>query len=285
MRFNMLGVHWQGTGRVDYRTRSLAGRWSAWQTADADTGPDRAFGRAAAARLARRQPRLDGRRPGRAVPPLRQRLEAARLLPLVEAEGVAAGAHAAARRLPTIVTRTQWEADEKITRAKPLYATTLKLAVVHHTAASNTYTPAEAAAIVRGIEVYHVKGNGWNDIGYNFLVDRFGTVYEGRAGGIDAQRDRGALAGVQHRHGRRGSARQLRPCDPAGRGAVGAREPAGVAARHRARRSALAGRRHLRRQRELPRRQGRDVARDLRSPRHRPDRVPRQPHLSPKAGC
>ncbi len=44
-------------------------------------------------------------------------------------------------------------------------------------------TPAKSAAIVRAIQTYHVKSNGWNDIGYNFLVDPFGQIFEGRGGG------------------------------------------------------------------------------------------------------
>jgi len=40
VRFNMLGLHWQGSGSVEYRVKSPAGRWAAWQIADADTGPD-----------------------------------------------------------------------------------------------------------------------------------------------------------------------------------------------------------------------------------------------------
>src|SRR5207253_6993904 len=58
-------------------------------------------------------------------------------------------------------------------------------AIVHHTAGTNSYTEAQSAAIVRGIELYHVKGNGWNDIGYNFLVDKYGQVFEGRYGGME----------------------------------------------------------------------------------------------------
>ena len=86
---------------------------------------------------------------------------------------------------PAIVPRSGWSADEKIRRSTPSFASVIRLAVVHHTAGANGYTAAQSPAIVRAIELYHVKGNGWNDIGYNFLVDRFGTVFEGRFGGIE----------------------------------------------------------------------------------------------------
>ncbi len=86
---------------------------------------------------------------------------------------------------PAIVPRSGWNADETIRRSTPSFATAIRLAVVHHTAGANGYTAAQSPSIVRAIELYHVKGNGWNDIGYNFLVDRFGTVFEGRFGGVE----------------------------------------------------------------------------------------------------
>jgi uncharacterized protein with LGFP repeats len=86
---------------------------------------------------------------------------------------------------PDVVTRAGWKADESIVREPPAYGTTVKAFFVHHTAGTNTYSCADSAAVVRGIQVYHVKSNGWNDIGYNFLVDKCGVVFEGRKGGID----------------------------------------------------------------------------------------------------
>jgi hypothetical protein len=86
---------------------------------------------------------------------------------------------------PKIILRKAWGANERIRRANPGYAPALLNAIVHHTAGAAGSSPAQSAAIVRGIQVYHVQGNGWNDIGYNFLVDRFGQVFEGRYGGIE----------------------------------------------------------------------------------------------------
>ena len=85
---------------------------------------------------------------------------------------------------PQIITRQGWKANEKIRRAAPRYAPVLETAIVHHTAGGTGAGPEDSAAIVRGIELYHVKANGWNDIGYNFLVDRCGQVFEGRFGGM-----------------------------------------------------------------------------------------------------
>ncbi|GAA3060420.1 hypothetical protein GCM10020000_49330 [Streptomyces olivoverticillatus] len=60
----------------------------------------------------------------------------------------------------------------------------MKAAFVHHTASGNGYSCAQSASVIRGIYRYHVVSSGWRDIGYNFLIDKCGTVYEGRAGGV-----------------------------------------------------------------------------------------------------
>jgi hypothetical protein len=58
------------------------------------------------------------------------------------------------------------------------------MAFIHHTAGSNSYSSSETPAVIRSIYKYHTSNLGYSDIAYNFLVDRYGKIYEGRAGGI-----------------------------------------------------------------------------------------------------
>jgi hypothetical protein len=184
-RFDLVGLHWQGSGTVQFRTRSLAGRWSGWHSAapEAEDQPD--HGTEERARLGHW--RLGNPWWVGASDRIEYRLRGS--VRRLRAHFVwSADAGVPARTLqragsPPIVPRSGWNADEKIRRGSPAYASALRLALVHHTAGGNGYTEAQAPAIVKAIQLYHVKGNGWNDIGYNFLVDRFGTVYEGRFGG------------------------------------------------------------------------------------------------------
>lgn len=87
---------------------------------------------------------------------------------------------------PPIVSRAGWGADESLNDEGPIYLEkgVIKAVFVHHTTDAD-YDCADSAAIVRAIHVYHVKTNGWRDLGYNFLVDKCGTIFEGRQGGVD----------------------------------------------------------------------------------------------------
>jgi hypothetical protein len=101
-----------------------------------------------------------------------------------------AGPVAADPAPPGIITRAEWGADESWRTlnpgctATPIIATQFNNAIVHHTDNSNAYGPADSAGLVQGIYYFHTHVNGWCDIGYNFLVDRYGQVFEGRYGGI-----------------------------------------------------------------------------------------------------
>lgn len=186
-RFDLVGLHWQGPGSVEFRTRGLDARWSPWRRAapEAEDLPDARSPEAARSRGWRLgnpwwtgpadgiQYRLRGK-----VTRLKAWFVSSPELRVPQRALAIAGS-------PLLVARAAWGADETIVRHAPSYADAIRFAVVHHTAGQNGYGPAEAAAIVRGIELYHVKGNGWNDVGYNFLVDKYGTVYEGRAGGVE----------------------------------------------------------------------------------------------------
>ncbi len=102
----------------------------------------------------------------------------------------------AAPGMPPIITRAQWGADESQRNRGPIYCEAVKVGFVHHTVSSSTYAPEEAAAQVRNLYAWYTEGLKYSDMAYNFLIDRFGRLYEGRYGGLDKCVTGGHTAGL-----------------------------------------------------------------------------------------
>ncbi|MCL5883498.1 MAG: N-acetylmuramoyl-L-alanine amidase [Actinobacteria bacterium] len=81
---------------------------------------------------------------------------------------------------PAIISRAQWGANEAYMTWPPEYSQPKKI-VIHHTVTMNG--DPDPAATIRTIYYYHAVSLGWGDIGYNFLIDQQGRIYQGRSGG------------------------------------------------------------------------------------------------------
>jgi N-acetylmuramoyl-L-alanine amidase len=203
---DLVGVEWSGPaqGRVELRFRGHGGRWSRWVAATGCSaghhhGPDRPgapavvigepvwSGGTAAVQL----------RATRALSGVRlhlidvsdglgasRRALAADALALAGSLPVAAPVLSAGAGQPAIIARRAWARGMAHPRVAPAYGA-VRVAFVHHTENPNGYSPGEVPAILLAIFIFHRDVRGWNDIGYNFVIDLFGRVFEGRAGGVD----------------------------------------------------------------------------------------------------
>jgi len=198
--FNLAGISWEGgtpPSRVLARTADQDG-WSDWLDLDLalDDGPDAGSPEAITAKQATAPlvaPEASGlqlqvfSQPGADLP--------AEITPVLVAAQTTSGivpmavAKPASGSLdvnkPAINPRSAWKA--KPARANDFAKTPASLngAIVHHTVNSNTYSAAQVPTLLYNIQSYHMGANGWADIGYNFVIDRFGGIWEARQGSLN----------------------------------------------------------------------------------------------------
>jgi N-acetylmuramoyl-L-alanine amidase len=182
-RFNLLGMRWRGRAEpeIEVRVRRPGRGWSRWAEleAHADHNPDPGRGERVRGSS---DPLWVGTANGVQYR-MSRRMRGLRLH-FVNVAGFRRRASAAQDPQPDFVTRAEWRASACPPRDAPSYGT-VKAVHVHHTVSLNDYSPEEAPAMVLAICRYHRNSNGWDDIGYNALVDKYGVLYEGRAGGLD----------------------------------------------------------------------------------------------------
>ncbi|WP_406410889.1 N-acetylmuramoyl-L-alanine amidase [Streptomyces sp. NBC_01614] len=215
-QFSLVGVSWTGAvkpldGTAQVRTRSLqSGAWSAWHDLEVDASraekPDAEMRGASAplwvgssdgiqAQVVHEDGTTAALPKGLEVnlvdPGVVTDVEAKVSKPepaAFAAESTASQTSATEESTvsqPPVTSRGGWGADESLSPDPSEYNADVKAVFVHHTDGANDYSCTESASIVRGIYAYHTQVNKWNDIGYHFLVDKCGTIFEGRKGGID----------------------------------------------------------------------------------------------------
>jgi hypothetical protein len=191
-RFSLVGIGWTGppAAAIQLRAQAPTGRWSPWVAAsalghDGDGQVSRSVllgepvWTGAAERVQLRSDRLiDGLRvnfvPATPTPAALPAAALPRAQPMLDA----------GPGQPAIIARRAWGAGQ----ARPVQFAgygRVKLAFVHHTVNPNGYSAAAVPSMLRAMFDYHVQVRGWFDIGYNFVIDTYGRIWEARAGGID----------------------------------------------------------------------------------------------------
>ncbi len=188
--FSMIGVSLDETPTepVLVRVKDLAGEWGDWQelAVELDEGPDLTSPEAAGSTVGT-EPLWVDEADGYEVSLSAHDAPSADVVVVREHEQTTvvetSKAGAALPALQGMHSRSEWGA--RAPKHTPSVASTVKLAVVHHSVSPNGYTPGQVPSVLRGIQAYHMDSRGWDDIGYNFVVDRYGGIWEGRGGGAD----------------------------------------------------------------------------------------------------
>lgn len=182
--FQMIGASWVGPDDVDAKARvRSAGTWGPWTVLHVDEalGPN---GTEAAPRVVAEPTWVaDADAYELQVPPGATEVRAHLIRASTSSAPASSdtlGAASTVPGAPPTFSRSDWGARPPIAQ----YFTTPRMAFVHHSAGTNDYAPGDVPAIIRGIQAYHMDVQGWDDIAYNWLVDRFGRIWEGR-GGLD----------------------------------------------------------------------------------------------------
>ena len=194
-RFNLVGFSWRGAGdpAIALRARTDGDAWTSWTPAGADGRHGRRRSTSAPVWVGEAdwvQYRMSRRVPGlrlhfvntTGTATAKDRL-LTRLRSVAQSAVVRVAPAWGATSRPRIRPRSDWGGKYCPTRGVTYGK--VRAAIVHHTVTANAYSRSQVPAAILAVCRFHRNTNGWNDIGYNFVVDRFGGIWEGRAGGVD----------------------------------------------------------------------------------------------------